>query len=154
MRRSVAMALCGLMLTLVLGDQADAQRGFGGGGFRGGGFGGGGFRAAGFGGGGFRAAGIGGGRWAGAGFGRPGWGGGWAGHRPGWGYGGRWPLYGAAVGLGIASAAYYGSSYPYGYGYGYPYGYSYGYYAADECALVRQRVWDRSEERRVGKESR
>jgi len=52
MRRSVAMALFGLVLALVVSDQADARRG--GGGFGGGGFGGGGFSGGGgsFGGGG------------------------------------------------------------------------------------------------------
>jgi hypothetical protein len=138
--------------------------GFGGGGFRGGGFSGGGFRGGGFAGGGFRGAAIGGGYrggfvgggarwgaagigrpgwgaagigrpgWGAAGIGRPGWGNGWG--RPGYGWGGRWPYYGAAaaVGLGIAGAAYYGGYAPYGYGYGYG--------AYDDCPLVRQQIWD------------
>jgi hypothetical protein len=131
MRRFMILAASALLLVPLLGGQADAQRGFGGGGFRGGGgFGGGGFRAAGVGGGGWAgrpgwgAA----GRWGGGWAARPGWGGGWVGHRRGWGNG--WPLVGAAVGLGLASAAYYGSGY-------YPYDYGYG-----DCPLVRQQIWD------------
>jgi hypothetical protein len=49
-------------------------------------------------------------------------------------------LYGAAA-LGLAGAAYYGSSYPYSYGsYPYSYGsypYSYGSYGYDDCSPVR-----------------
>src|SRR4029453_9729804 len=76
--------------------------------------------------------------WGAAGI-RPGWRGGWAGYRPGWGYrrgwGFRGPWYGAE-GLGLASAAYYNSYYPYDYGYGY------GGYGYDDCAPIRQRVFD------------
>jgi hypothetical protein len=153
MRRLLVTALSALVLTLIVNDAAEAQRyrgGFGGAGFRGGGFHGGGFRAVGIGGarwaGGYARPGWGvaGGRWGAVGRagwvgGRPVWGGArWAGYRHGWGYrpgwGYRWPLYGA--GLGLATAAYYGSTYyaPYGY-----YGYGYG---PDECAPVRQSVWD------------
>jgi hypothetical protein len=53
--------------------------------------------------------------------------GGWG--RPGWG---RWPAYGAAVGLGLAAGAYYGGYYPYGYGYS-------AYY---DCPTVARRVYD------------
>ena len=53
----------------------------------------------------------------------------WAGYRPGWGH--RWPLYGA-VGFGLASAAYYGGSYPY----------DHGYYGYDECSPLPQRIWN------------
>jgi hypothetical protein len=132
--------------------------GFAGGGFRGGFVGGGfrgaaigsGFRGGFVGAPGFRGAAIGSGfrggfvgapgfrggfvgpgaRWAGAGIGRPGWNGAW---RPGWrGAGhrwrGAWPLYGAAVGLGLG-AAYYSSYAPYGY-----------YY--DDCPTVRRQYFD------------
>jgi hypothetical protein len=37
------------------------------------------------------------------------------------------------VGLGLASAAYYGSGY---------YPYDYGYYGYGDCPLVRQQIWD------------
>jgi hypothetical protein len=57
MRRSLMLALSALLLSLIVTDYAEAQRGgrgFGGGGFRGGGgFGGAGFRGGDFGGGGF-----------------------------------------------------------------------------------------------------
>ncbi|MEJ0074535.1 MAG: hypothetical protein WDO17_03660 [Alphaproteobacteria bacterium] len=128
----------------------------GGGGFAGGGFAGGGFRGAGFAGGGFRGAaigGVGGARWAGAAIGRPGWGvgrpgwvvgrPGWGAGRPGWGVAGgwarpgwgwnrwhRWPLWGAAAGLGIAAAGFYG---------GFPYDDGFSGY---DCPTVQQRVWD------------
>jgi hypothetical protein len=93
-------------------------------------------------------AGVGGARWAGAGIGRPGWGvgrpglgvgrpgwgvaGGWG--RPGLGWGrpgwGRWPLWGAAAGLGVAAGAFYGGWDDWGYS---------GVY---DCPTVQQRVWD------------
>jgi hypothetical protein len=151
MKRFVVLAIFALLLSPLSFNHADARGGFGGGGFHGGGFAGGGFRGGGFAGGGFRGAAIGGGyrggfvgggyrqgfvgggaRWAGAGVGRPGWNGGW---RPGWGGAGwgyrrvgAWPWYGAAVGLGLAGAAYYNSYAPYGY--------------YDECPTVRQQYWD------------
>ena len=159
MKRLFVLSVAALLLAPLISSEAEAQRGgggggfrggggfaggggfrgggFAGGGFRGGGFAGGGFRGAAIAGGGFRGAAIGGGaRWAGAGIGRPGWGvagpgfrpglgvgrPGWGVGRPGWGVAGgwgrpgwgRWPVWGAAAGLGIAAgAAYYGSSYPY-----------------------------------------
>ena len=45
---------------------------------------------------------------------------------------GRWPVWGAAAGLGIAAGPYYGGYYPYGYGYN----------AYDDCPTIQQRVWD------------
>jgi hypothetical protein len=155
----MVMSAAALLLGSLLVDSADARGGFGGG--RGGGFAGGGFRGGavggGFAGGGFRG-GVGGARWAGAGVGRPGWGAagigrpgwgaagigrpgwgvgrpGWGVGRPGWGHGlagRRWPFWGAAAGLGLAGAAYYGDYAPYGYGYG----------SYDDCASTPQQYWD------------
>ena len=126
MKRLIILSVSTLLLSAVLADHADARAGFGGGGFRGGGFHAGGFHGAGFGG----AA-----RWAGAGIGRPGWGGagrpGWGGggwNGAGWGHRRAWPWYGAAAGLGLAGAAYYGGYSPYGYD--------------DDCPTVQQRYWD------------
>jgi hypothetical protein len=148
MRPIMVLSAAALLLGSVLVDSADARGGVGGG--RGGGFGGGGFRGGGFAGGGFRGGAVGGGyrggfvgggaRWAGAGVGRPGWGvgrPGWGVGRPGWGSGWagrRWPYWGAAVGLGLAGAAYYGSYAPYGY--------DYGYGSYDDCASTPQQYWD------------
>jgi len=146
MKRLIILSVSTVLLSAMLADHADARAGFGGGGFRGGGFHGAGF------GGGYRGGFVGGGaRWAGAGIGRPGWGAvgrpgwgaagrpGWGGAwRPGWNGGGwngagwgyrrAWPWYGAAVGLGLAGAAYYGSYSPYGY--------------YDDCPTVQQQYWD------------
>jgi len=155
MKKLLLLGASALLFASLVVDEASAQRGMGGG-FRGGGFGGGGFRG-GFGGGGFRAANIGGGfrgGFAGGGFraanvggfrgagwaGRPvGWGG-WGGRRVGWGgWGWRrgwgWPVAaGVGLGVGLATAGYYGSCWrwdgwtwvnvcyaPAYYGYGYPY---------------------------------
>lgn len=133
MKRLIILSVSVLLLSAVLADHADARAGFGGGGFHGGGFHG--MRV----GGGYRGGFVGGGaRWAGAGIGRPGWGAvgrpGWGGAwRPGWsgagwGYRRAWPWYGAAVGLGLAGAAYYNSYSPYGYD--------------DDCPTVPQQYWD------------
>jgi hypothetical protein len=129
MKRLIILSALALLLSATLADHADARGGFGGGGFRGGGFHGAGFA------GGYRGGFGGGARWAGAGIGRPGWGGawrpGWNGggwHGAGWGYRRAWPWYGAAVGLGLAGAAYYNSYSPYGY--------------YDECPTVQQQYWD------------
>ncbi len=143
MWRSLLLVSSALLFCVVLSDGADAQR-YGGAGFRGGGFYGGGYRAVGVGGGRWAAGAIGRPGW-GAGY-RPGWGGRWAGYRTGWrwaGYRSGWgnrPWLGAA-GLGLASAAYYGSYYPYAYGAGgyYPYGYSSYGYGYNDCVPWRGR---------------
>src|SRR5215213_5314235 len=102
MKKLVLLGASALLFASLVVDEASAQRGFGGGGFRGGGgFGGGGFRG-GLGGGGYRGVGFGGGYrglgWAGRGYGPyRGYG---YGYRRGYGWG--WPL---AAGLGIAAAA-------------------------------------------------
>jgi hypothetical protein len=116
-RKLLLLGVSALMFASFVVDEASAQRGFGGGGFRGGGgFSGGGFRG-GFGGGGFRGGFggyrggvIGGGYRGGVGWGGPRVGFAGRGYAPyrGYGYGYRrgygwgWPL---AAGLGIAAAA-------------------------------------------------
>jgi hypothetical protein len=152
MKKLLLLGASALLFASLVVDEASAQRGMGGG-FRGGGFGGGGFRG-GFGGGGFRAANIGGGfrgGFAGGGFRAANVGGfrgaGWGGRRVGWGgWGGRrgwgwgWPVAaGVGLGVGLATAGYYGSCWrwdgwtwvnvcyrPSYYGYGYPSYYGYG----------------------------
>lgn len=147
MRRTILLGASALLIGLLVNSQAEAWRGYRGGGW------GGGFRGT--------AIGPGGTGWAARGMAGPrfasGWGAGrWAAVRPGLGYGYRYPLYGA----GVAAAAYYGSSYPsYGYEanpYGYepaaysyePASYSYdpytwgGYGYSDDCVVVRRLVFD------------